>query len=73
MIDVATLLDPFVEGTVTVADGRRLGFAEFGDPHGRAVLWMHGTPGARLGVSHLNIVYPDNWHLKISLRCSRDH
>lgn len=26
---------------------RRLGFAEFGDPHGRAMLWMHGTPGAR--------------------------
>jgi pimeloyl-ACP methyl ester carboxylesterase len=44
---VATLLDPLVEGTVTVTDGRRLGFAEFGDPHGRAVLWMHGTPGAR--------------------------
>jgi pimeloyl-ACP methyl ester carboxylesterase len=44
---VAELLAPFVEGTVTVQDGRRLGFAEFGDPHGRAVLWMHGTPGAR--------------------------
>ena len=41
------LLAPFVEGTVTVRDGRKLGFAEFGDPHGRAVLWMHGTPGAR--------------------------
>ena len=41
------LLAPFVEGTVTVQDGRRIGFAEFGDPHGRAILWMHGTPGAR--------------------------
>lgn len=41
------LLAPLVEGTVTVEDGRRLGFAEFGEPHGRAVLWMHGTPGAR--------------------------
>jgi pimeloyl-ACP methyl ester carboxylesterase len=44
---VDSLLAPLVEGTVTVTDGRRLGFAEFGDPHGRAVLWMHGTPGAR--------------------------
>jgi pimeloyl-ACP methyl ester carboxylesterase len=44
---VTQLLAPFVEGTVTVRDGRKLGFAEFGDPHGRAVLWMHGTPGAR--------------------------
>lgn len=41
------LMAPFVEGTVGVAGGRRLGFAEFGDPHGRPVLWMHGTPGAR--------------------------
>ena len=41
------LLAPLIEGTVTLEDGRRLGFAEFGRPHGRAVLWMHGTPGAR--------------------------
>lgn len=27
--------------------GRRLGFAEFGPPDGRAVVWLHGTPGAR--------------------------
>ena len=44
---MTTLLAPLIEGTVTVEDGRRLGFAEFGVPHGRAVLWMHGTPGAR--------------------------
>ena len=28
-------------------DGRRLSFAEFGDPRGAAIIWMHGTPGAR--------------------------
>jgi pimeloyl-ACP methyl ester carboxylesterase len=28
-------------------DGRRLGFAEFGDPDGPLVLWFHGSPGAR--------------------------
>lgn len=38
---------PLVEGTVEVGAGRRLGFAEFGDPLGRPVLWLHGTPGAR--------------------------
>jgi pimeloyl-ACP methyl ester carboxylesterase len=36
-----------LEGTIEVAEGRRLGFAEFGRPRGRAVIWMHGTPGAR--------------------------
>jgi pimeloyl-ACP methyl ester carboxylesterase len=38
---------PPVEGTVTLSDGRRLGFAEYGDPEGRPVFWFHGTPGAR--------------------------
>jgi pimeloyl-ACP methyl ester carboxylesterase len=38
---------PRLEGTVAVRDGRRLGFAEFGSPHGAAIIWMHGTPGAR--------------------------
>lgn len=38
---------PRVEGTVRLPDGRRLGFAEFGAPNGRGVIWLHGTPGAR--------------------------
>ncbi len=32
---------------MAVARGRRLGFAEFGPPDGRPVVWLHGTPGAR--------------------------
>ena len=32
---------------MTLPDGRFIGFAEFGEPQGRAVLWFHGTPGAR--------------------------
>jgi pimeloyl-ACP methyl ester carboxylesterase len=35
------------EGTIRVRDGRQLGIAEFGPPDGRAVIWFHGTPGAR--------------------------
>ena len=38
---------PALEGSVAVRDGRRFGFAEFGDPRGEALVWMHGTPGAR--------------------------
>ena len=30
-----------------LADGRRLFYAEFGDPHGPPVLALHGTPGSR--------------------------
>lgn len=38
---------PKLEGNVAVGSDRRIGFAEFGDPQGRAIFWLHGTPGAR--------------------------
>jgi pimeloyl-ACP methyl ester carboxylesterase len=38
---------PRVEGAITLANGRNIGFAEYGAPEGRPVLWFHGTPGAR--------------------------
>ena len=41
------LTTPRTEGVVTLRDGRRIGYAEFGDPRGRAMVWLHGTPGAR--------------------------
>jgi pimeloyl-ACP methyl ester carboxylesterase len=44
---VPTTAPPRVEGTVSLPGGRRLGYAEFGDPRGPLVLWCHGTPGAR--------------------------
>jgi molybdopterin-guanine dinucleotide biosynthesis protein A len=34
--------------TVRVRDGRRLGYAEYGDPAGFPVMFFHGTPGSRL-------------------------
>ncbi|MCH9667490.1 MAG: alpha/beta hydrolase [Actinomycetia bacterium] len=43
-IDIAR---PKLEGNVAVGTDRRIGFAEFGDPQGRAIFWLHGTPGAR--------------------------
>src|SRR5438477_6659074 len=44
---MATLTPPHVEGRVEVRDGRKLGFAVFGNPDGWPILWFHGTPGAR--------------------------
>ena len=38
---------PRAEGQFHLSDGRRLGYAEFGDPAGPVVLWFHGTLGAR--------------------------
>jgi pimeloyl-ACP methyl ester carboxylesterase len=36
------------EGTITVKDGRSVGFADFGTADQTAVLWCHGGPGCRL-------------------------
>ena len=38
---------PRAEGRFHLAGGRRLGYAEYGDPSGPVVLWFHGTPGGR--------------------------
>jgi pimeloyl-ACP methyl ester carboxylesterase len=34
--------------TVTLSDGRRLGYTEFGSPEGKPVVFLHGTPGSRM-------------------------
>jgi pimeloyl-ACP methyl ester carboxylesterase len=34
--------------TIGLRDGRRLGYAEWGDPEGRPLLFFHGWPGSRV-------------------------
>ena len=34
--------------TLTLADGRRLGYAEYGDPAGTPIIFLQGTPSSRL-------------------------
>jgi pimeloyl-ACP methyl ester carboxylesterase len=41
-----------------LADGRWLGFAEYGDPGGRPVLVFHGLPGSRLPQSDDAVISP---------------
>src|SRR4051794_23295138 len=38
---------PRIEGAIKIRNGRKMGFAEFGVPGGRPIVWFHGTPGAR--------------------------
>lgn len=44
---VPAITEPRAEGRLYLPDGRRLGYAEYGDPSGAVVLWFHGTPGGR--------------------------
>jgi pimeloyl-ACP methyl ester carboxylesterase len=41
-------LDHRLHQSITLANGRRLGFAEYGDPSGKPVLFFPGTPSGRL-------------------------
>ena len=41
------LSSPRLEGNAWLPDGRKMSFAEYGNPGGRPVVWLHGTPGGR--------------------------
>jgi pimeloyl-ACP methyl ester carboxylesterase len=50
--------------TVMLKDGRQLGYAEYGDPAGKPILFFHGFPGSRLEPSHLqSIALSNNYRL----------
>ena len=39
--------------TFTLADGRALGFAEYGNPNGKPLFYFHGHPGSRFEARYL--------------------
>src|SRR6266545_6469994 len=41
---------PRIDDGIALPDGRRLAYAEFGDPQGRPVLFFHATPGYRRNI-----------------------
>src|SRR4029079_1264468 len=56
---------PKLEGNIAVGDDRQIGFAEFGDPQGRAIFWLHGTPGARRQIPMEARVYAEQRHIRL--------
>jgi pimeloyl-ACP methyl ester carboxylesterase len=56
---------PKLEGNVAVGEDRQIGFAEFGDPQGRAVFWLHGTPGARRQIPTEARVYAEEHGIRL--------
>jgi pimeloyl-ACP methyl ester carboxylesterase len=56
---------PKLEGNIAVGDDRQIGFAEFGDPQGRAIFWLHGTPGARRQIPMEARVYAENASIRL--------
>jgi len=62
---VPAIARPKLEGNIAVADDRQISFAEFGAPHGRAVFWLHGTPGARRQIPTEARVYAEHHNIRL--------
>lgn len=49
---------------IRLKDGRKLGYAEYGDPAGKPVFFFHGFPGSRYQVMPLNSVF-ERMHARV--------
>jgi pimeloyl-ACP methyl ester carboxylesterase len=53
------LLDNSTSSTLTLPDGRKLGYAQYGSPTGAPILYQHGFPGSRLEASQHHAICQD--------------
>lgn len=67
--------EPVADQVIRLGDGRTLGYCVWGDPGGRPLLFLHGTPGSRLQLSMtharsrelgLALIAPDRWGYGLS-------
>ena len=62
---VVAIARPKIEGKIAVGEDRQIGFAEFGAPQGRAVFWLHGTPGARRQIPTEARVFAEHENIRL--------
>ena len=46
----------FDEGQLVTGDGHRLWYAQYGNPHGLPLFWLHGGPGSGASLRHADLV-----------------
>ena len=51
---------PRCELSITLQDGRHIGYAEYGEPNGNPIFYFHGFPGSRLEAGHFHDIAIDN-------------
>jgi pimeloyl-ACP methyl ester carboxylesterase len=54
---MTTLRERARDGTLRLDDGRALGYAEYGEPTGAPIVYLHGMPGSRLDPALLDEEY----------------
>src|SRR4051812_31091069 len=55
--EMTTLRERARDGTLRLDDGRGLGYAEYGEPTGTPIVYLHGMPGSRLDPALLDEEY----------------
>jgi pimeloyl-ACP methyl ester carboxylesterase len=58
------MTEPTVQ-TITLPDGRKLAYAEYGDPDGKPILYCHGNPGSRLDPKMMDQELVRKFHARI--------
>jgi pimeloyl-ACP methyl ester carboxylesterase len=53
-MDTASSSTSLTQQTYQLPDGRVLGYAEYGDPHGKSMFYFHGWPSSRIEFGGLN-------------------
>lgn len=51
--------------TVTLRDGRKLGFCDYGEPDGIPMFLFHGTPGSRIMPGLENATWIEEFGLRV--------
>ena len=60
------LQSPFDEGYLDVGQGHRLWYAQYGNPDGIPLLWLHGGPGSASSPRHQHFADPSVYRLILS-------
>lgn len=64
-VEAVELRPPRSETAMELADGRRIGVAEFGPTDGFPIVWCHGTPGARRQIPPPAVRHADETGVRI--------
>lgn len=62
-----TSADSRTTNIIKLRDGRKLCFSDFGDSHGKPVIYFHGFPGSRLETQRFDRIAAENHYRLISI------
>ena len=56
----------FDEGRLACGDGHSVWYAQYGNPHGIPLFWLHGGPGSASSLRHIELIDLARWRLVLA-------